>query len=788
MSRLNRILLILVFPVIIFSVLSEIGAQEQLNSGAGQNDLSEPVRFFENRIRPLLAEHCLKCHGPVKQWAGLRLDSRESLLKGGDSGAAVIPGNADESLIIQAVRHEDENLKMPQDSKLSDSEIDELVQWVKLGVPFPETVARSGRTRDPEHWAFQAFEKPPVPAVQNANRAANELDHFIMSPLEQAGIVPAPEADRRTLIRRLTYDLTGLPPTPQEVQEFLADTSADAWPRLIDRLLDSAAYGEHWGRHWLDVARYADSNGLDENIAHGNAWRYRDYVVSSVNSDKPIDRFILEQLAGDLLPSANEAERRHYATATGFLAIGPKVLAEVNQTKMQMDIVDEQLDTFGRVFLGMTFGCARCHDHKFDPIDTTDYYALAGIFKSTRTMDTYTKVAKWHEHEFPTPEFQKVRTDYENAVASKKKQIESTTAEAELKTLREELAELEKNPPEVPSAMGVTEDTITDLAVHIRGNPLRLGDVVARRTPPVVQGSEAPVFPATESGRRQLADWLTHPKNPLTSRVFVNRVWRWHFGRGLVRTTDNFGITGEQPSHPELLNWLACRFVEDGWSLKKLHRLILTSATWRQSAAQTAEMIEKDPENRLFGRTLVRRLNAEETRDSMLQVAGQLDRTMGGSLLKVKNRGYLFDHTSIDLTDYSSQRRSMYLPVIRNNVYDMFQLLDFPDPALPTGDRATTTVAPQALLMMNSDFVMQCADGLADRVLKDGGSDMEKLQQLYWLTFGREPGQSELTADTMFLADIEKSLPDSDPGVRRQKSWSVLCHVMLASNEFLYIQ
>lgn len=779
---------------------------------------AEQVRFFETSIRPLMVEHCLRCHGEKKQWAGLRLDSREALLRGGDTGAAIVPGKPEESLLIRAVRHVDEDLKMPKEGKLSDRQIADLVRWVELGAPFPDADKKGARSRDPNHWAFQPPAEHAVPAVQNNTWPTSELDRFILAKLEAAGVTPAVPADKRTLIRRVTFDLTGLPPTPTEIDTFLADGNADAYARLVDRLLDSPAYGERWGRHWLDVARYADSNGLDENIAHGNAWRYRDYVVAAFNRDKPFNRFIVEQLAGDLLTAESETQRHELLVATGFLSIGAKVLAEVDTTKMQMDIVDEQIEATGRAFLGLTLACARCHDHKFDPIGTADYYGLAGIFKSTRTMDSYIKIAKWHENPVATPTELARQAEYDAQHAAKKQALDAFVADAdkkakeslaadakppekletiypegtktELTKLREELATLEKNAPELPAAMGVAEDKIVDVPIHVRGNPLKLGEVALRHTPPVVRGPQAPRFSEAESGRRQLADWLVDPQHPLTSRVIVNRVWRWHFGKGLVRTTDNFGLLGETSSHPELLDWLARKFVEDGWSLKSLHRLILNSSTYRQTSAAPAEALARDPENRLFSRAGVRRLEAEEVRDALLAVSGQLDPTLGGSLLKVKNRAFLFDHTSIDLSDYTSRRRSLYLPVIRNNVYDLFQLLDFPDPAVPSGDRAATTVALQALLMLNSDFVMGSAAELASALLADPGNDDQRMVRLYATAYGREPTAEEKQANQVFLAESDRAAASAEPDAakRHRQAWNMLCHVVVAANEFIYVK
>lgn len=779
----------------------------------------EQIRFFENHVRPILFDHCLECHGDKKQWGGLRLDSREAALRGGDSGPAIVPGKPQESLLIRAIRHVDD-LKMPKEGKLNEQEITKLEQWIHMGAPHSEKIGAAKRTRDPNHWAFQSTFERPLPEVHDAHWPRSGLDAFILAKLEEVGLSPAPMADKRTLIRRVTFDLIGLPPTPEEIEAYLADESPEAFSRVVDRLIASPRYGETWGRHWLDVARYADSNGLDENVAYGNAWRYRDYVVTAFNHDKPFDRFVVEQLAGDLLPFESEAQRHEQLIATGFLGIGPKVLAETDEAKMRMDMIDEQLDTTGRAFLGLTLGCARCHDHKFDPIDMSDYYGLAGIFKSTMSMRRYKKLAEWHENLLPSEAATALKADLEAKVAAKKTAVEqfvavadaqineklaadpnskrpekletlySEATKAELKKLRDELAELEKDAKELPSAMGVTEDKVTDVAIHLRGDPLKLGDVVPRRTPIVLNGPSGLQFTDQESGRRQLAQWLVDPGHPLTARVIVNRVWRWHFGRGLVRTTDNFGLLGEAPSHPELLDWLARRFMADGWSLKALHRLILNSNTFQQTNHSAAKTVELDPENRLFSRANLRRLEAEAVRDSLLAVSGQLDVTMGGSLLKLKNREYFFDHTSKDATTYNSARRSLYLPIVRNNVFEMFQLLDFPDPAVSSGNRATTVVPLQALLLLNSDFVMEAAAGLADRLLSEANDDDQRLARLYSLAFGRNPTVNERAADRVFLRAVAQAqihTAETDANNRVRQAWTTLCHVALAASEFIYV-
>ena len=789
---------------------------------------SAEVRFFETHVRPLLVSKCLACHGKKKQWGGLRLDSRKGLLKGGESGTAIVVGKPDASRLIQAVKDTDPKTRMPRNGKLTPHQIGLLVRWVEMGAPFPDSAGAKRRLRDPDHWSFQTPGSIAPPEVRDGGWVRSPIDRFVLARLEAQGLRPAGGADRRTMLRRVTYGLVGLPPTPGEIELFLADLEPGALSRVVDRLLASSRYGQRWGRHWLDVARYADSNGFDENVAHGNAWRYRDYVVDSFNRDTPFDEFVIEQLAGDLMPFSGHQQQHDRLIATGFLSIGPKVLAETDQAKMRMDIIDEQLDTVGRAFLGLTLGCARCHDHKFDPVDTAEYYALAGIFKSTLTMRKYNKVAEWHEHLLPSPQATAMQKAYDASVSAARKQVATAKAAADavarkklesessrspkqkledlypaetkarLKKLKDALAALEKAGPDLPAAMGVTEDKIVDVAIHLRGDPQQLGEVARRRTPAVLKGPPQPQFSNTQSGRLQLARWLVDRRHPLTARVLVNRIWRWHFGRGLVRTTDNFGLLGERPSHPGLLDWLALRFMQDGWSIKRLHRVIVLSATYGQSTVADPLTRKRDPENSLLGRARVRRLEAEAVRDALLAAAGQLDGTMKGSLLKLKNRAYFFDHTSKDLTTYDSNRRSIYLPVVRNNVFDLFQLLDFPDPAVTTGDRATTVVASQALLMLNSDLVMQAASGLAARLLSEADGVSGRIARMYEIALGRPPTASELRADHALLLELAKNAKQVDKktpataggraGVIPLSAWTTLCHVALASNEFIYLR
>jgi mono/diheme cytochrome c family protein/cytochrome c553 len=780
---------LLVLIVLVFTAAPDAGAQEKLAA-------PEQIRFFETSIRPLLVDQCQKCHGPHKQKADLRLDARAFILQGGASGPAAVPGHPEKSLLIKAVRHIGGAPKMPDGKMLSDREIADLARWVQMGLPYPEPVAVP--KADPKiWWAFQIPRKPEVPKVHNTAWPQSPLDHFILAKLEAKGLTPAPPADRRTLLRRATFDLIGLPPTPDEIDAFVKDRSPSAFARVVDRLLASPHYGERWGRHWLDVARYADSNGLDENVAFGNAWRYRDYVVGAFNDDLPFDQFVLEQLAGDLLDSKDIAVRHRRLIATGFLSLGPKVIAEVDEKKMEMDIVDEQIDTVGRAFLGLTLGCARCHDHKFDPIPIADYYGLAGIFRSTKTMDHFKKIARWHEHPLASANDPAIKAAHESEIARQKATIEdllrkpADETKDKLKRLRADLAKLEKAGPTLPTAMGVADGTTVDTPIHPRGNHLKIGKMVPRHVPVILTGERAPSFDARTSGRLELACWLVQPDHPLTSRVMVNRLWRWHFGHGIVRSTDNFGTLGELPSDQLLLDWLASRFVEGRWSIKAMHRSIMLSSTYQMSANADPKAREADPENRLHGRANVRRLEAEAIRDALLAVGGVLDKSQGGSMLHVKNREYLFDHTSKDTTNYDSRRRSLYLPVIRNNVYDVFQLFDFPDPAAPGGDRATTTVAPQALFMMNSELTMKICDHLVESLLKEAGlDDAGRVRRLYLKAYGREATDAETARAIALVRAVDHAMQKREPNLDRRRllAWSALCQVIVSANEFVYVQ
>lgn len=1053
--------------------------------------------FFEKRVRPLLIQHCYECHDENTQESGLRVDSLQALLQGGERGPAIVPGKPDESLLIQAVRH-GELLKMPPKRKLATSEVAALEQWIARGASWPGespgSVATFSRSNSPpstgsysaaqrDHWSFQKLTSPAIPAVTSREWVESPVDAFVLETLAKHSFTPAPAADKGTLIRRAMLDLIGLPPSPEEIDAFVGDNRSDAWPRLIDRLLASPQYGERWGRHWLDVARYADSNGLDENLAYAHAYRYRDYVVSAWNADLPFDVFVREQLAGDLIaPTGDQQKDNDQLVATGLLSLGAKMLAEDDPVKMQMDIIDEQVDTIGRMFLGMTLGCARCHDHKFDPISTADYYGLAGVFASTKTMETHTVVAKWLERPLGSPEVLALREqqlvkirniearldevvnqetsrlqkearehagDYWLAalrmeqLESLRKQLKplgdnpdsakqpgvitleadqyargnvlqdttsygvgigvlvnrgespnfaeydvtvpdsglfqlevryaaaserptklllngqlvkpdiarevtggwhpehqrwkvegffhlkaglnvirfeqpqafphidkllvapapaeiqkisrlrldaqyeplpvlvsqwskylvkarqdaslsleawnfaagvsdpdlldlaekfqnaarrvsdvwskalatdnsiaalpdaedeairqilfdsngpfaSTELEshfspseiARIQQMRQDKSQVESAMPKVPEAMAVKDDVPRDLKVHIRGSHLSLGALAPRSFPSILAGDTPPID-ASKSGRLELAQWIANPENPLTARVLVNRIWQWHFGAGLVRSSDNFGVLGDRPTHPELLDWLSQDFVRSGWSIKALHRRIMLSSTYRMSTQFSPQAAEVDPDNTLLWRFNRQRLDAETLRDSILAVSDQLDLQMKGSLLPTENRKYVTSTANVDPVVYDSRRRSIYLPVVRSALFDVFQAFDFADPNVSQGKRETTTVAPQALFLMNSQFVAEQSQRCAHTLLSDSSrSDSERVQELFRKSIGRTASEAEVERALIFLSQYSCKQGEGSMELEesRRKAWQSLCRAVWSTNEFIYAE
>ena len=737
--------------------------------------------FFETRIRPVLHEHCVECHGAEKQKGGLRLDSRAGLMKGGESGDAVVPGKPVESLLLKAVRHEDKDLKMPPPKsgpRLPEAVIADLAEWVKAGAVWPQDAPAAAAVveekKEPfawakfraEHWAFRPVVKKEPPAVRDAAWVRSPLDRFVLAKLEAAQLPPAPPAEKRSLIRRAYLDLTGLPPTPEEVAAFLADASPEAFAKVVDALLASPHSGERWGRHWLDVARYSDGLGgfLDADPLP-EAWRYRDWVVAALNRDLPYDQFVRAQIAGDLI-----SENRDLSIATGFFAVGPTYISDGGDpdAKAQADAetLADRVDTFSRAFLGLTVACARCHDHKFDPITARDYYALAGIFHNTKAGLVLLEKG---EAAAAFDAAQKAIKELAKKIHESK---DDEAARANLPAMKEELERLRQAVPPAPAKAHTLADTgSVDLAVAIRGDLRRHGEPAPRRFLQILAGENAPLFRAG-SGRRQLADAVADPANPLTARVLVNRVWQHHFGQALARTPSNFGVIGDKPTHPELLDWLAATFVEDGWSLKKLHRRILLSATWQMSSRHAPAAFAADGENRLLWRMNPRSLEVEPWRDSLLAVTGELDRTLGGPP-----------------TDriLESPRRTLYGKISRNGdklASDEFlRLFDFPAPRTTSEQRATSTVPQQQLFLMNSPFMAARATALAARLQSEAPADPARIARAYELLYARPPTAPETALGLAYLAD-----PADPAAAKPETRWKSYAQALLSAHEFRQIQ
>ncbi|MEE3369031.1 MAG: DUF1553 domain-containing protein [Planctomycetota bacterium] len=884
--------------------------------------------FFEMKVRPLLAAKCFSCHGPDEQEGGLRLDSAASFRKGGDSGPVVKAKDVDGSLLVRAIRRTTD-LKMPPDKPLSPAQIKLLVQWVRSGAVWPEydtppaTVAAEQvdavfSEEELAFWAFQPVRLPALPVVNTADLVRTPIDRFIVARRKKDAIHGTPCADQRTLIRRLHYDLLGLPPPPEVVDNFVNDPAPDSYSRLVDRLLTSPHYGERWGRHWLDVVRYADTTANDGNYIMRYAYRYRDYVINAFNADKPYNQFVIEQIAGDLLPEDGDREAIEQQTiATGFLLLGPKALAEQDKELLLFDIVDEQIDVTSRAFLAMTVACSRCHDHKFDPIPTADYYSWAGVFRSTRNLSDTEFVSKWMERPL-NPDGTKAmfqvkpaagqnlarhgtaRQSTENAgnfpasraidgvpdnfshtadgdaspwwevtlavdspisliglwnrkdcCATRLSNFRVSVLDASRKpvfrqdffkdgkdyppadqgfyirvpdgrvgrTVRVELlgpnatgehwlqlAEVEiyadrsaPLPLDTRMVMAVEEGQPRDVPIHRRGSYKRPGVMAPRRFLQIIDGAGHAAFKTSGSGRLELAHRIARAGNPLVSRVIVNRIWQGHFGTGLVATSDNFGQLGQRPSHPGLLDWLASECVQSAWSLKHLHRLILNSAVYQQSSRpQQTTRQSIDPENRLLWKFPRRRLTAEELRDSLLVLGGKLDPALGGSTLDVTQDGgkedekrglYSAAAPAGEFKSYASRRRSIYLPVLRNTLHEVFQLFDFANANAVTTRRQETTVAPQSLYLMNSPFVREQADSMAAWLLgRSDADDQQRLRLAHRLVLLRQPSDDELQEALQYVTETERQRSVNEPdNTARRAAWSGYCRLLMSLNEFMYV-
>jgi cytochrome c553 len=897
---------------------------------------ADGVEFFEKNIRPIIATRCQICHNDKVKTGGLDLQTTEGLRAAHAGGFFTPAANPEQSLLLKALGFEG-RIKMPPQGKLAADKIAVFEQWIRQGAPFPDSgsaapVRSAGMKitdEDRRYWAFRPLAKTAAPV-------GNPVDFFLDGRLQREGLKAAPPAGKLTLLRRVTYDLTGLPPTPGEIRDFLDDNSPGAFSKVAERLLASPRYGERWGRHWLDVVRYADSTGSDEDHRYPHAWRYRDYVIKAFNDDMPYSQFVREQLAGDILaadPGSGVGSRG--IVATGFLALGKKALAQRDLVLKRYDVIDDQIDVTSKALLGLTVACARCHDHKFDPISTRDYYALAGIFASTYSYDGGAKgrpvetplvpeerykdfrkhwnaiqdletkidkildldrdakrhrdkyharmadymmaaheiyarnqppaetaakakleagmldrwvfylrgrgrpeLGKWHqasddsrariaEHyqiEFkqaadqydrnlnwwtnarrrypesgklvgPRPAVRREDNPFFYAVwldggplhRTPEQQIEALEGEKakSIRTLLAEQAELERSAPseEIPMACAVTEGEPVDQKIFVRGDHHTPGAPAPRAFPEVLTGGAQPAPFASRSGRLELADWIVSEKNPIAARVMVNRVWQWHFGEGIVRTPDNFGKLGEKPTHPELLDYLARRFIDDGWSVKKLHRLILESNAYRMSAAVSLEQKSKDPENHLLSRFPKRRLSIEEIRDSLLAIGGQLDFTMGGTLDPGIGTDGETSPDRISMNPDTTNRRSVYLPLRRSNLPALLNLFDFGDATSPQGKRGATTVATQALFLMNSPFVERQAEGLAGRLASEE-KEVWRVEQAYLAILSRSPKPDEIDEAVSYVHGLSSRWGDK---IGSRQAWRSFCQMLMASNEFIYV-
>ncbi len=789
---------------------------------SGANDAEAPIspeqeQFFEAKIRPVLATQCGKCHASTaeKLRGGLRLDTREALRLGGESGPAIVPGNPDESLLIRAIRYRDDVLRMPPKTRLPDSVVADFEAWVKMGAPDPRTAPAGALARPTvdlakgrEFWSFRQPKKSAPPAVKRADWPRGDIDRFLLATLEARGLVPVADASRPRLLRRVTFDLIGLPPTPEELDAFVRHDSLDAFARVVDRLLASPRFGERWGRHWLDVARFAESSGKT-NFTYPQAWRYRDWAIASFNADKPYDQFVREQIAGDLLPAEDDRKRADQVIATGFLALGSKAHDAENRGQFILDVVDEQIEATTRAFLGLTVACARCHDHKLDPIPQRDYYALSGIFRSTQTCSGTLAGVFPNFNASPLIELPpgagvpsavpaltaEQRAAIEGRVADLVRERDSIPpgegnrdrlrrANSMLATVRYRL--LIDQPGGTPRsfAMGVRErDEAVDSPLYVRGELDQPGELVPRGLVQVLcEDSSASI--ASGSGRRELADWLASPANPLTARVMVNRVWLHLFGRGLVPTPDNFGAAGQRPSHPELLDTLAVDFMADGWSIKRLIRRIVLSRAYGLDSTHDPQNFEVDPDDALVWRMSKRRLEAEVVRDALLFVGGRLatEPPLGSTVARTGEGLALF--LRIAGLDASDTHRSVYLPVVRDQVLESLALFDFADPSLVTGERATTTGPAQALYFMNGPFVIRQAEALAERVRSAEGDNARHIDRAYRLAVARPPTAGERDRIRAFLRNFAALATGTDPN---REAWSAFCQALVSGAEFRYL-
>jgi hypothetical protein len=728
--------------------------------------------FFREKIVPIL-QRCVACHSGDAPEGRLTLTTREAALKGGKTGPALEPGDAAKSRLFSLVSSK----KMPPKKPLSDEEIDALKEWITAGAVW-EGVVKKGATRaGADWWSLQPLKRPEPPAVQDKEWGRNPIDTFVLAELEKHRLQPAPAADRAALLRRVTYDLHGLPPTPDEIEAFVNDKSPDAYEKVVDRLLASPRYGERWGRHWLDVARFAESHGFERDQVRDHAWRYRDYVIKSFNDDKPYPQFVKEQLAGDVLePITSDG-----IIATGFLTAGPwdevgnnVTASAVLKLRVREEELEEMIAAVGQTFLGLTLNCARCHDHKFDAITQKDYYRVKAVFDGVRFGD---------RSALPPDETKKIEANVarlKDRLDDLEKQFLVGNMNEETRRQLDEARDAFRTAPRPPLVWAAIPRQPGPTHILLRGDVEKKGDLV-RAAPPALGKAPPPDFDVADDapeGRRRLkfAEWVADPDNPLTARVMVNRVWHYHFGQGLVASPSDFGFNGERPTHPQLLDWLAGEFAASGGSVKKLHRLILLSATYRQAATFNARAAETDADDRLLWRFSPRRLEGEAVRDAMLSVSGRLNDTPGGPGYRPFTITIFNSHfyTLLDEDRPEFLRRTVYRINVNSARNPLLESFDCPDPSTKTPRRAITTTPLQALELMNNRFVLRSARSFAERVQKEAGDDATKqVAQAYRLALGREPTAKETERAAKLV---------------REHGLQELCWVLFNASEFLYVR
>jgi len=742
------------------------------------------VVFFENKIRPVLVNRCYECHSEDAEKLGgkLLLDTKSGMMESGESGPSLVKGKPENSLVIQALKW-DHDLEMPPDEPLSKAVINDFVKWVKMGAPDP----RSGKVKEiagrkyteSELWSFEPVKKPTIPEVKATGWARNPIDRFVLAQIEGLKLPMAKDASPEVLIRRMYFDLIGLPPDMEEMNSFASDfekNGQQAVARLVEGLLASPQFGERWGRHWLDVARYGESNGndgLSRNPTFPHAWRYRDYVIAAFNDDLPYDRFLTEQIAGDLLPSDSPEQRDRQLIATGFLALGAKPAKAMN-TNFEMDVVADQIEVVSRGIMGLSVGCARCHDHKFDPIPTKDYYALAGYFTSSETL---WGVAGNEKLTAPPTDLHVLKTAPK--VLPPKNFVE-TVLVRESNTGKPKAIPKPKWAPGTALAMGVRDRAKpADCKINLKGNAKKLGESVPRGFLTACKTGESIKIDPKQSGRLQLAQWLTSAKHPQTARVMTNRVWQHLFGKGIVGTPNDFGVYGAHPTHQELLDHLATKFVSNDWSVKSLIREIVLSRTYQLSSEADARLVQADPENLWLTRHNRRRFDAESLRDSVLKVTGQLDLKPGeGSI--VRHRDILINLAGN--LHQSSKHRSVYLCYLRNSPPPELNSFDLPDFTSVLAQREINTLPSQALFMFNSPFVVEQAANFARKILTEvPGDDKARVKRAYHSALNRDPDPEELYRAIELVKSTQRET------VSREKAWASFCQALLATNEFRYI-